>query len=242
MYYIKSKENPADLGTNFKYFNQTYQMLDDDSLFRNGPECLKMGIKEAVTSKRLIPIDKISLSKVEKDMAALEVVKLHQLVITENKNKNFMKSMNSSEAIDEETIEDTVACLLVSDNDAVEKESWMNKKTTGYRAQKATKTVRAKITQVKEFSKYLVSPMKKKYDIFFRSTMITFKAIRCWLKLKISKQAPKNWADKRKRIDDRITALVRNSVNTASVTELPDEADDINDDIYVSLPLLGSMD
>ena len=135
MYYIKSKENPEDLGTKFEFFNQTYQMLDEDSLFRNGPKCLKIGIKEAVNSKRLIPIDKISLSKVERDMAALEIVKLHQLVITENKNENFMKSMNSSEAIDEETIEDTVACLLVSDDDAVEKESWMNKKTTGYRAQ-----------------------------------------------------------------------------------------------------------
>ena len=89
----------------------------------------------------------------------------------------------------------------------------MNKKTAGYRAQKATKTVRAKITQVEEFSKYLISPMKKKYDVFFRLTMIAFKAIWCWLKLKISKQAPKNWFDKRKRIDDRITALVRNSVN-----------------------------
>ena len=165
-------------------------------------------------------------------MAALEVVKLHQLVITENKNENFMKSMNSSEAIDEETIEDAVACLLVSDSNAVEKESWMNKKTTGYRAQKATKTVRAKITQVEEFSKYLISPMKKKYDVFFRSRMIAFKAIRCWLKLKISKQAPKNLADKRKRIDDRLTALVRNLANTTSVTKIPDEADDIKDDIY----------
>ena len=75
------------MGTKFGFFNQTYQMLDDDSLFRNGPECLKMGIKEAVTSERLIPIDKISLSKVEKDMAALEVVKLHQLVITEKRTK-----------------------------------------------------------------------------------------------------------------------------------------------------------
>ena len=138
-YHIKSKENPADLGTKFEFFNQTYQMLDDDSLFRNGPECLKMGIRAAVTSKRLIPIDKISLSKVERDMAALEVMKLHQLVITENKNENFMTEMNSSDSIDEETIEDTVACLLVSDNDAVEKESWMNQKTTGYRAKRQRK-------------------------------------------------------------------------------------------------------
>ena len=53
----------------FKNFKQTYQMLDDDSLFRNGPECLKMGITAAVASKRLIPLDKISLSKDEKDLA-----------------------------------------------------------------------------------------------------------------------------------------------------------------------------
>ena len=74
MYYIKSKENPSDLGTRFENFNQTYQMLDDDSLFRNRPECLKMGITAAVASKRLIPLDKISLSKEENDLAALEVV------------------------------------------------------------------------------------------------------------------------------------------------------------------------
>ena len=63
-----------------------------------------------------------------------------------------MMGMNPSDAIEEQTIEDTVACLLISDNDAVTKESWMNKKTSGYRAQKATKTVRAKIAQVEEFS------------------------------------------------------------------------------------------
>ena len=136
-----------------------------------------MGIKVAVTSKRLMPIDKISPSQVEKDMAALEVVKLHQLVITENKNENFMKNMNASEALDEETIEDTVTCLLVAENDTVEKESWMNKKTSGYRAQKATKTVRAKVNQVEEFSKYPISPLRKKYDVFFRSTMVAFKLV-----------------------------------------------------------------
>ena len=176
-----------------------------------------MGIKATVTSKRLIPIDKISPSQVEKDMAAQEVVKLHQLVITENKNENFMKNIKVSESLDEETIEDTVACLPVTNNYTVEKESWMSKKTSGYRAQKATKTVRAKVNQVEEFSKYLISPLRKRYDVFFRSTMVAFKAIRCWLKLKISKEAPKNWSEKRKKMDDRITAFVRNSVSTASI-------------------------
>ena len=59
--------------------------------------------------------------------------------------------------------------------------------------------------------------MRKRYDTFFRSTMTTFKAIRYWLKLKVSAKAPKNWSEKRKRIDDRITALVRNSANSASI-------------------------
>ena len=64
-----------------------------------------MGITAAVASKRLIPLDKISLSKDEKDLAALEVVKLHQLVITENKNKNFLMNINPSDSKEEETIE-----------------------------------------------------------------------------------------------------------------------------------------
>ena len=80
--------------------------------------------------------------------------------------------------------------------------------------------------------------MRKKYDIFFRSTIVAVKAIRCWLKLKISKQAPKNWSDKRRKIDDRIIMLARNSVNTASIEELPDETNDVNDDIH-ELPFVS---
>ena len=95
MYYIKSKENPADLGTKFENFNNAYQMLGDESLFRKGPECLKMGIEKAVQLKKLIPIDKISPTQIEKDMAALEVVKLHQLVITENRDENLVENIEA---------------------------------------------------------------------------------------------------------------------------------------------------
>ena len=141
MYYIKSKENPADLGTKFENFNNTYLALDDESLFRKGPECLKMGIEAAVSSNRLVPIDKISPSRVEKDMAALEVVKLHQLVITENRDENLKKELKAEDALDEESIDDALACLITTSDETIEQESWMNKKTSGYRAQKATKTV-----------------------------------------------------------------------------------------------------
>ena len=90
MYYIKSRDNPADIGTKFDNFKNTYKILGDDSLFRQGPRCLRRGIKEAVRRNDLIPIGKISPSSEEKDSAALEVVKLHQLVITENQNENLL--------------------------------------------------------------------------------------------------------------------------------------------------------
>ena len=108
----------------------------------------------------------------------------------------------------------------------------MNKKTSGYKAQKATKTVRDRVNQVEEFSKYLMNPLKKRHDVFFRSTMVAFKAIRCWLKLKLSKKAPKNWAEKRKRIDDRITKFIRNPKSEASIEEIPDEKEEKINDVY----------
>ena len=54
----------------------------------------------------------------------------------------------------------------------------------------------------------------------------------------VDHEAPKNWSDKRRKIDDRITMLARNSVNTASIEELPDETNDVNDDIH-ELPFVS---
>ena len=123
MYYIKSKENPADLGTKFENFNHTYLELNDESLFRKGPECLKMGINTAVSSNRLVPIDKINPTSLEKDLAALEVVKLHQLVITENRDENLKKEIKAADALDEESIDDAVACLITTSDKNIEQES-----------------------------------------------------------------------------------------------------------------------
>ena len=131
MYYIRSKDNPADLGTKFEKFHNTYQNFGDDSLFRKGPECLRMGIEKAVKSNKLVPINKISPTQLEKDMAALEVIKLHQLVITENQEENLVKNIEASDALDEESIDDAIACLIATTDETVEKESWLNNKTSG---------------------------------------------------------------------------------------------------------------
>ena len=146
----------------------------------------------------LIPIEKIIPSSEEKDSAALEVVKLHQLVITENQDENITKAVEPADALDEEEIDDAVACLITMNNDTIENESWLSKKSSGYRAQKATMTVKERVSKVEVFSNYLVSPLRKRYDVFFRSTMCTFKAIRCWLKTKLTNRAPKN-GDKREK-------------------------------------------
>ena len=217
MYYIKSKDNPADIGTKFDNFKNTYKILRDDSLFRQGPRCLRLGVKEAVRRNELIPIEKISPTSEEKDSAALEVVKLHQLVITENQNENLTKAVEPADALDEEEIDDAVACLITMNNDTIENESWLSKKSSGYRAQKATMTVKERVSKVEVFSNYLVSPLRKRYDVFFRSTMCTFKAIRCWLKTKLTNKAPKDWDEKRKEIDERILKLMKSPKQEATI-------------------------
>ena len=65
-YYIPSKKNPSDLSTKFDKFNDAYLLLDENSLFRNGPECLKKGIEAAVESKELPPLNKLTLDDDDK--------------------------------------------------------------------------------------------------------------------------------------------------------------------------------
>ena len=85
--------------------------------------------------------------------------------------------MKPSDTIEEETIDDTIACLIMFDDEAVDREHWRNSKTTGYRAQKVTLTVRSKIIQVENFSNCLISAVRKSYGLFFRSLITTFKVI-----------------------------------------------------------------
>ena len=161
MYYIKSKLNPADLSTKFDKFHRTYEDIGDDSLFRKGPACLEHGIEEAVRRKDLIPIDSISPSQKEKDLAALEVIKLHKLVLTQNRKEKLRKPVSPAEALDEESMEDAVAYLIATNNETIENESWLGSKRATYRVQKATLTVGDKVSKVEDFKNYLISPMKR---------------------------------------------------------------------------------
>ena len=74
-----------------------------------------------------------------------------------------------------------------------------------------------------------MSPLRKRYDVFFRSSTVTFKAIRCWLKLKTSDSTPRNWVRKRKEIDERIMNLTRCPRKEATIEEIStSEIDDNN--------------
>ena len=46
-------------------------------------------IEAAVASKELIPLNKMTLNAEEKALAVLEVVKLHQLVLTRDNTENM---------------------------------------------------------------------------------------------------------------------------------------------------------
>ena len=58
--------------------------------------------------------------------------------------------------------------------------------------------------------------------------MVAFKAIRCWLKAKISDKAPKNWASKRKEIDERIMRFIRSPNKEATIEEV--DTNEANED------------
>ena len=81
-------------------------------------------------------------------------------------------------------------------------------------------TVKKKVQKVEAFSNYLISPLRKRYDIFFRSTMGAFKALRCWLNAKMSNRTPKNWDKKRKEIDARILKFMRTPKKEATIEEI----------------------
>merc|ERR1712240_930919 len=207
MFYIKSEDIPADLGTKFTRFQNTYQKLGDESLLRQGPKCLRKGLNKAIEDRDLIPATELNPTKMEKESASLEVVKLHQLVITNDRNEEIKKPIETKEAINEEEIESTEVCLLTFDKEVINDESWMHKKMSGFRTQRATLSVKEKVGKVDQFSRYLISPLKRKYDTFFKSTMCTLKAVRCWLKLKATDSVPKGWLNKRQKIYDRLEKL-----------------------------------
>ena len=119
----------------------------------------------------------------------MEVVKLHQLVITDQCEEKLKKPIEPEDALEEEEIDDAVACLITMNTDTIEDESWLNKKRSGYRAQKATTSVKERVGKVEEFSNYLISPLRKRYDVFFRSTMCAFKAIICWLRKDLTEKS-----------------------------------------------------
>ena len=99
-------------------------------------------------------------------------------------------------------------------NHTIETDSWLGSKRATYRVQRATLTVKEKVQKVEEFSNYLISPMRKRYDLVFRSTAVTFKAISCWLNLELSTKAPRNWERKRQVINDRLMNLSRDPKKT----------------------------
>ena len=78
---------------------------------------------------------------------------------------------------------------------------------SGFRTQRATLSVKEKVGKVDQFSRYLISPLQRKYDTVFKATMCTLKAVRSWLKLKVTSSMPNGWLDKREKIYNRLEKL-----------------------------------
>ena len=89
----------------------------------------------------------MTLNAKEKALAALEIIKMHQLIVT----KDFTEAptmLQPNDTADEETIEHATLCLISAPDEAISNEQWLNATTTGYRAQKATATIKSKIAKL----------------------------------------------------------------------------------------------
>ena len=66
--FVRTKDNPSDLGTKFGAFSDVTDRLNRDSLFRNGPSFLSKGVSEALKAKKIISLKSVpfipSLEKV----------------------------------------------------------------------------------------------------------------------------------------------------------------------------------
>ena len=72
--------------------------------------------------------------------------------------------------------------------------------------------------------------------------MVAFKAVQSWLRLKLSDKAPQNWADKRKKIDDRIANLTRGPNKEATIEEVSENEEEeykIENDRLTTIKNLG---
>ena len=87
-------------------------------------------------------------------------------MLTQDRKENLRKYVTPSEALNEDSIEDAVACLITNTNETIENESWLGSKRASYRVQKATLTVKERVNRVEEFSNYLISPLRRRYDVF----------------------------------------------------------------------------
>ena len=114
------------------------------------------------------------------------------------------KNQVLSDGVRSETLEDTLPSLIITTDDVHMEESWLNNKIISYRSQRATLKIKSRIAKMEEFSKYLVSPLRKSYWTFYYTIMICFKALQCWLSLKPTSKAPNGWVNKRNKIMNRM--------------------------------------
>ena len=171
----------------------------------------------------MAPLNQMTLNAQEKDEAVLEIIKIHQLVVTQDFTESPTK-LQPKDASDENTIENVTPCTISVPDEALTNEQWLNAITTSYIAQKATATIRSKIAKVEAFSNYLVSPMRKGYKVFHGTIMVCFRAIQCWLQLEPSGEAPRGWGDKRRRIVENLDSKFDCIDTASSIVKIPKDA------------------
>ena len=189
IFYIKSKDNPADISTKFMGgFEEAYKKLGDGELFRTGPDFMKYGLDMAVINNNLTPIANLSFELKEKREANDQLtdtgdngsqhdaitkaemcylVAIGEIPVEIVTNERLPKQGTDTEEI--------LFCANEDENDEDEKDE-------------EEKPMEAKVGERLEYSKYLVCPIRYSYRKMYDTTSLTFAVLYNWVERTFPKQ------------------------------------------------------
>ena len=197
VYWCRTMDNPADLGTKFTdEFYDTYKLLADGLTFRAGPDYLRSGVQEAVTNHKLIPITELKLELSEQQDAATQLLDSHQVHTISSDGPTAHETVclfametqlpaitdtEDPRARDESVV---MLCTDQAEHTETEQES------------RIAPDIQSKVALRLAHSNYLVCPLRLPYNRFLNTTTVLLAGIRNWVTRTTSRMATEGKATK----------------------------------------------
>ena len=194
IYYIPTKQNPADLATRFEPFENAYKKMGDTSTFRRGPEFMARGVERAIQEKHIMPITDLRFdadARLEAAGQMAEAGDSERIEITEMALLVAVGEMGVEHRVPRGMDADEREKVYGMDVSGVEEDDdpcgravlicGREQRSDEGNAVTRDEHIMSKIQQREEYSQYLISPTRKTYRMFFDSLTVLFKGVHTWL-------------------------------------------------------------